>query len=340
MKFTFGGHSCFSGSTTGKSRFYPFITPIEKGRAIGLDRFQTGGFGLSNSLASRALVLGALHVGLLLTISGCAHTPLRKSTAQTTSTLADLHFQLILDNVARFQENPDTLPSFAVATAGTVSISDQAGVGISPTYSPTLGPNQQGGGALPIVSLLFPASAQRSLTENWSLTPITDSDNLRRLRCAYRLLVLGKELANYEFCEKQMREFFVGEEVNWAETFPPRGWYSTGRKAAIPKNACYIGRHGATYVWVTPGGMNALAVFAMGALDLATGKLHNPQRTTVRRYKGPATPENLVEVQMTVVEDDPDAMEAIRKARTHPPLRQRGLEPTPLNPGLLLLPRP
>ena len=49
--------------------------------------------------------------------------------------------------------NPDTIPSFAVIAAGTVSVLDTSSAGVSPTYSPTLTFQQQGGGALPILSL-------------------------------------------------------------------------------------------------------------------------------------------------------------------------------------------
>ena len=77
----------------------------------------------------RALLL----LGLLSTLSGCTHMALQKDTVRTTNTLTDLQFQQVLDNVARFHDNPDTVPSFAVATAGTVSILDTTGAGISPT---------------------------------------------------------------------------------------------------------------------------------------------------------------------------------------------------------------
>lgn len=174
------------------------------------------------------LCRAVLLIGLLSTVAGCTHTVLRNDTRRTTNTLADLEFQQILDNVARFHCNLDTVPSFAVPNAGTVSVSDQAGAGISPTYSPTLTRALQGNGALPILSLLFPLTAQRTVTENWSLTPITDAENLRRLRCAYRLLVMGEETANYEFCDKQMKEFFAGESAALADYFPPRHWYSVG----------------------------------------------------------------------------------------------------------------
>jgi hypothetical protein len=283
----------------------------------------------------------ALLIGLLPFVGGCmTHCVLRDDTVKTTNTLTDLQYKQVLDNVARFQHNPDTVPSFAVANAGTVSVLDTTGAGVSPTYSPTLTFSQQGGGALPILSLLFPFTASRAVTENWSLTPITDADNLRRLRCAYRLLVTGEATPNYEFCRKQMKEFFAGEEADLADYYPPRGWYGVGGKDDVPKDACYVGCYCDTYVWVLPGGVNDLALFTMGALDLATGKLRTPQRTVVRKYKGEAKPENLVETQVTTTEDDEEALEAIRKGRTTPPNRSRITEPAPFNPGLLFLPRP
>jgi hypothetical protein len=283
----------------------------------------------------------ALFIGLLSTLGGCTHIALQKDTVRTTNTLADLQYQQVLDNLARFQHDPDTLPSFAVTTAGTVSILDTTGAGVSPTYSPTLTFAQQGAGSgLEILSLLFPFTVQRAVTENWSLTPITDADNLRRLRCAYRLLVMGEATPNYDFCVKEMKEFFAGEEAALADYFPPRGWYAVGGKKDVPKGACYVGCHCGTYVWVLPGGMNDLALFTMGALDLATGKLRTPQRTVVRTYKGEPKPENLVETKVTTTEDDEAALKAIREGRTRPPARSRVTEPAPFNPGLLLQPRP
>jgi hypothetical protein len=285
----------------------------------------------------RAILL----IGLLPTLSGCAtQLALRDDTVRTSNTLTDLQYKQVLDNVARFQDDPDTVPSFAVTTAGTVAVNDQTGAGVSPTYSPTLPFSLQGGGALPILSLLFPFSAQRTAAENWSLTPVTDADNLRRLRCAYRLLVMGEATPNYDFCVKQMKEFFAGEEAALADYYPPRGWYGVGCKKDVPKNACYVGCHCDTYVWVTAEGRNDLALFTMGALDLATGKMRTPQRTVVRTYKGEPKPENLVETKVTTTEDDAEALEAIRKGRTQPPNRPRITEPAPFNPGLLMLPRP
>ena len=44
-------------------------------------------------------------------LNGCAtHFALRNDTVRTTDTLMDLQYQQILDNVARFHANPDTVP--------------------------------------------------------------------------------------------------------------------------------------------------------------------------------------------------------------------------------------
>jgi hypothetical protein len=280
-----------------------------------------------------------LFIGLLSSLSGCTQIALQKDTVRTANTLAELQFQQVLDNVARFQDNPDTVPSFAVPSAGTVSVLDTAGAGVSPTWAPTLPFSLQGAGS-EILTLLFPFTASRAVTENWSLAPITDADNLRRLRCAYRLLVLGEATPNYQFCRKQMKEFFAGEEADLVDYFPPRGWYGVGRKKDVPKSACYVGCHCSTYVWVLPGGMNDLATFTMGALDLATGKMRTPQETEVRKYKGEPKPENLVETTVARTKDDEAALEEIRKGRTRPPGRSRITEPAPFNPGLFFLPKP
>jgi hypothetical protein len=61
----------------------------------------------------------------------------------------------------------------------------------------------------------------------------------------------------------------------------------------------------------------------MGVLDLATGKLHTPQLTVVRKVKGEPKPENLVETQVTAIKDDQEALKAIQKGRVGPSVRSR-----------------
>ncbi len=115
-----------------------------------------------------------LMLAVLPVLGGCAtHAYLRDNTTRTTATLTDLNYQQVLNNVAMFVANPAALPSVAVVTSGTVTVTDQKAYSSSATYSPTLPFSQQGGGALPILTLFFNPSVQRQLTENWTVTPVT-----------------------------------------------------------------------------------------------------------------------------------------------------------------------
>jgi len=110
-------------------------------------------------------------------------------------------------------------------------------------------------------------------------------------------------------------EFFAGEEAALVDYFPPRGWYGVGRKKDVPKDACYVGCHCKTYVWVLPGATNELALFTMGALDLATGKLRTPQETMRQRWRQSA------------------------QGGPSRPVAPASPSPRPFNPGLFFLPR-
>jgi hypothetical protein len=48
------------------------------------------------------------------------------------------------------------------------------------------------------------------------------------------------------------------------------GWVHAGCKEDVPKEACYVGKHGRTYVWVTKDGLDALTGLTIAVLDVAT----------------------------------------------------------------------
>lgn len=47
------------------------------------------------------------------------------------------------------------------------------------------------------------------------------------------------------------------------------GWFHVGRKRDIPKDACYVGRSGKSYVWVCADGREALTQFTLTVLKLS-----------------------------------------------------------------------
>lgn len=272
-------------------------------------------------------------VGALVN-SGCAtHRVLSKHTVAANLTTADIYYQQVLNNVARFVVNPASMPSFSVIAAGTVNIEDAHEGSISPTYSPTLSAVQQGGGALPILSILFGLNARRSVTENWSTAPVTDSDNIRRMRCAFQLLV-GVETSDCDQCTERLKGFILGGTESF-ECMLPRDWYGIGTEDDVPCDACFVAHYCDTYVWVTPDGMDGFTRFTITILDIATGEIRAPQRTIVKKYQGAPEPDNLETTEITITEVDPEALkneERFRQDRVRPDNQS-------LNRGLFFVPR-
>ncbi|MBX9580043.1 MAG: hypothetical protein K2X87_07005 [Gemmataceae bacterium] len=242
----------------------------------------------------------------------------------------------MLNDVAMFAVDPAALPAVAVVNSGTVTVTDQAGYSTNATYAPTLPFSQQGGGAWPILSLFFNPSGRRQLTENWTLAPVTDIDALRRIRCAFQLLVLrGGQTSDCADCRRLLEDFFPGESGR-LDCLIPAGWYGVGCKADVPRDDCHVGRCGGTYAWVTPAGRVGLARFTMTVLELATGKPHAPTKTVVRTYKGDGTLDN---TQVTTTEMDAAALDRIKKKVDRPDRRPISDGPGPVSPGLLFVPR-
>jgi hypothetical protein len=65
------------------------------------------------------------------------------------------------------------------------------------------------------------------------------------------------------------------------------GWYGVGTRSQVPKDACYVGHCGKTYVWVVPGQEAALSDFALVILDIATWESPDREpRTPAQGYAG------------------------------------------------------
>ena len=277
-----------------------------------------------------------LFLAILPIFAGCqTHLALRTNTVCTTDTLTDLNYQQVMDNVARFVHNPSSMPSIAIISAGTVTVGDQKSINGNATYAPTLAFFQQQGAGMPIVNMLFNPSASRTVTENWSMMPVTDIDNLRRIRCAFQLVVLkGGQTSNCEECLEMLKRFYLGE-TDRMECEVPTGWFMVGGKKDVPKDACHVGHHCGTYVWVMPGGVEGLTRFTMNILELAGGKPHAPTQTVVSTYNKDG---KLESKQVTTTEIDWARLERARKAGRGMELQRQYASPPMINPGLFFVP--
>jgi hypothetical protein len=48
------------------------------------------------------------------------------------------------------------------------------------------------------------------------------------------------------------------------------GWFHVGRKRDVPKDACYVGNCGNSYVWVGPEGLDQLTEFTLTVLKITS----------------------------------------------------------------------
>lgn len=133
------------------------------------------GFAMRSS-GSRRVMFG-IALSCLLSL-GCTDHFLRKHTARTASTLTDIMFQQVMDNVAMFCCEPDTLPHFAIIGDGTTQLQDTAQATATPKWNPT-----------GFVDATLGINGGHVLLENWKLQPVMSAGRLKRMRAAFQYVV-------------------------------------------------------------------------------------------------------------------------------------------------------
>jgi hypothetical protein len=222
-------------------------------------------------------ILRNFMVAVLICLSsfGCTNAQLRRSTVAHSMTLSDIYTQQVLNNLAMFVQNPNSLPFFAFPNQGTTSIQDTGNIG-NPGYS-----------SGHFSSSAFLLNASRQATENWVLVPVSDPAKLALMRCAYQQAIastMSIRLSDGAGCPDcaELRSDFYGPKVSatrkldpGAEApcleFPP--WFTWGceKHAKLPKNrACQtIGSYCGTFVCVPPESRDMLTRLTTAILDYA-----------------------------------------------------------------------
>ena len=215
---------------------------------------------------------------------GCTHVPLRKNTLHQAQAVHQIQQQQVLDNLAMFASDPNAVPFFTVVGAGTSAITD------SGSASTALGWLRTG-----FQSVGLTISGNRVMQENFTLGPLNEPDALARMRCTYQAAVGYSGSRCIDCCSLEegwgntsWDGLPAPEECPHECSFRP-GWFCVGCKCDVPKDACYVGRYGDTYVWVPPAGSDELARLTLTILDYATGlPPATPTKTVKRVTKYPA----------------------------------------------------
>ena len=222
-------------------------------------------------------------------LSGCTHMQLRWNTTHQATTLTEIYEQQVLDNLARFVCDPESMPSFAYANGGSAYVSDSGNVGSQTVW------NARG-----FASEVLTLGAARSMREAWTLTPVSDVRRLELMRCAYQWSVASAGMcpqgSSCPDCDRLMRTFYLGgpgedfrsvedREAGRPDTlatwtartgrttpacFQYVPWLCCGDKKSVPKDCCVKkGHYCGTCVWVAPGGQDELTKLTLVILDYA-----------------------------------------------------------------------
>jgi hypothetical protein len=201
---------------------------------------------------------------LLPLLAGCTHTQLAASTSHAAGTVMQIQYQMVMDNLARMERAPATLPSQIRIKQGTVQVSDELGFYDLEASGTATG--QFGG-----------PRAERTVSEQWGADAICDPLAVKQLQDVYRAAMGLPRFSDPGFLDvEQTRVSAQGKSKSGSGGTPsgamsrvdlqrdvPSGWFHTGRRDQVPDDAVYVGHAGPGWVWVTPGGMGDLSRFTL-----------------------------------------------------------------------------
>jgi hypothetical protein len=181
-------------------------------------------------------------IGLVGLSSGCMSRQLQFATARTTSTLLDLHYQQVVDNLAHVAANPGYLPYLAVAGQGSIQVTNSGNASFPANWT------------LAAAGQWLPSlTASTNVTGTWSLGTVTSPEKIRAMQAYYRDAVQRSKLGD-----------------------PAFGWLHVGGKHEVNKNASYVSHHGPVHVWIDPEGITGLSELVLEILDIATREDNAP----------------------------------------------------------------
>ncbi len=248
----------------------------------------------------RSLLLLSL---ALAVSSGCASQQLRFTTLRQTSSLADLQESQVLENFARLAANPGSVPFYATANTGAVTVADVGSGSLSFV-----------GGSKLFTSGTYGLGANRTVTVNWGLAPLNNPDRLKAMRAAYLLALRRSPVDPAELAKL---EAALGQDPSYRIQ---SGWICVGRRRDVPREALKVARDGPIYVWIMPEQAGEFGRFVLLTLNLAS------------LPSGPPTSRSMTSAPVT------GGIAPVSPAVSPFPSRLYD-QPPGINPGLFFLPR-
>jgi hypothetical protein len=147
---------------------------------------------------------GTIATIALLLSSGCASTQLNYNAVEISSTIDSVYTRETLNNLSKFIDDPNAIPSQVMMVGGTVQTVNTVNPSISFPLSAQVARTTQ---ATPTALTLTSAntlagtgasvSGTNSASQNYTIAPLNDANTLRNQRALYRHAVFGTRLIDH-----------------------------------------------------------------------------------------------------------------------------------------------
>ena len=208
---------------------------------------------------------------LLASVSlGCTSVQLQRNSNRQLKSLADLHDQQVLDNLARFVVNPSSTPFFAVPAAGINQLTDEGGI-------------NGGDGVLTgkFWSLLS-LGTSRSINQSWDLRPVTEPKRLLLMKCAYQRAIGVSPDGCLDCCK--FERAWHGPEYDCDNPCGITcGWVRCSKnRKDVPKCCVCYSHFCETYVWVDPCHKSEFSRLVMKIVEYASGSPYEEPKAQMK----------------------------------------------------------
>jgi hypothetical protein len=130
-------------------------------------------------------------VVLTLALAGCASTQLNYNTLDIAENVESVYVRQALINLSRTIDDQTTVPSQIEIAAGTAQTSNSVTPSLTAPFSHAV--TRAASGAVTSTALAgggLSLGASDAWQQSWTISPVTDGDNLRNLRALYRYVVV------------------------------------------------------------------------------------------------------------------------------------------------------
>ena len=186
---------------------------------------------------------------------------LQRNSIRQVNTVSEIYEQQVLDNLAKFVNNPYVTPSFAVASQATNGVKDEGRIAVSD------------GGFVGRFWANVSAGGSRAVDQNFTLVPVTSPARLKLMQCAYQRAV-GHPPDECSKCCNYLAAWTGDPASCYDPCGVTCGWVcKSDCWRDVPKTCCdSYAKNCGTYIWVDPCQRQEFSKLVMTIIDYAAGQ--------------------------------------------------------------------